>query len=109
MLFNVEKCKIMHIGSKNPRRMYNMDGKNLIETFHGKDLRVLIDFGLDFGNNIKEHVGRENRMIGRIRASFSCLNMKMFRNLYMALIRTIIVTNEVSDLIFTLMHSHDET
>ena len=74
MEFNVDKCKIMHIGNKNPKYNYNMDGKNLQETLKEKDLGVLIDYKLDFGDHIKEIVSRANRMIGVIRASFSCLN-----------------------------------
>ena len=90
MEFNVEKCKIMHIGHNNPKNTYNMDGSNLTETLKEKDLGVLIDNKLDFGDHIKEIVGRANRMIGMIRASFACLNIKMFLNLYMALIRPLL-------------------
>ena len=80
MEFNVEKCKILHIGSNNPRHKYNMDGKELIETDKEKDLGILIDCKLDFGCHIKEIVGRANRMIGLIRAAFACLNKNMFLN-----------------------------
>merc|ERR1712240_913158 len=69
---------------------YNMDGKNLQETLKEKDLGVLIDYKLDFGDHIKEIVSRANRMIGLIRASFSCLNKKMFLNLHKSLIRPLL-------------------
>ena len=90
MEFNVEKCKIMHLGHNNPKNTYTMDGKELSETTKEKDLGILIDCKLDFGCHIKEIVGRANRMIGMIRASFACLNKKMFLNLYMALIRPLL-------------------
>ena len=90
MEFNVDKCKIMHIGNKNPKYNYNMDGKDLQETLKEKDLGVLIDYKLDFGDHIKEIVSRANRMIGLIRASFTCLNKKMFLNLYKSLIRPLL-------------------
>ena len=90
MEFNVEKCKILHIGSNNPKHKYSMDEKELIETVEEKDLGILIDCKLDFGNHIKEIVGRANRMIGLIRAAFACLNKKMFLNLYMALIQPLL-------------------
>ena len=91
MEFNVEKCKIMHIGQEdNQKHIYNMDGKDLVETLSEKDLGVLIDCNLDFGNHIREIVGRANRMLGMIRVSFACLNKKMFLNLYTALIRPLL-------------------
>ena len=90
MEFNVEKCKIMHIGPNNPKNIYNMDSINLEETLMEKDLGVLIDSKLDFGSHIKEVVGRANRMLGMIRVSFACLNKKMFLNLYMALVRPLL-------------------
>ena len=90
MEFNVDKCKIMHIGQNNPKSTYNMDGKNLEATLSEKDLGVLIDYKLDFGSHIKEIVGRANRMLGMIRVSFACLNIRMFLNLYMALVRPLL-------------------
>ena len=90
MEFNVEKCKVMHIGNSNPKSKYKMDGKELNETTEERDLGILIDCKLDFGSHIKEIVGRANRMIGMIRASFACLNKKMFLSLYTALIRPLL-------------------
>ena len=90
MEFNVEKCKILHIGNNNPKHKYSMDEKELMETVEEKDLGILIDCKLDFGKHIKEIVGRANRMIGLIRAAFACLNKKMFLNLYTALIRPLL-------------------
>ncbi len=43
MLFNVDKCKVMHIGHGNPRVKYNLDGKNLQEVELEKDLGIIID------------------------------------------------------------------
>ena len=90
MEFNVDKCKIMHLGKKNPKNIYNMNGINLDATLKEKDLGVLIDCNLDFGSHIKEIVGRANRMLGMIRVSFACLNMRMFLNLYMSLVRPLL-------------------
>ena len=65
-------------------------GKNLEATLSEKDLGVLIDYKLNFGSHIKEIVGRANRMLGMIRVSFACLNIRMFLNLYMALVRPLL-------------------
>ena len=43
MLFNVEKCKVMHFGYNNPRVNYEMDGINLECVLSKKDLGVKIN------------------------------------------------------------------
>ena len=90
MEFNVNKCKIMHLGYNNPKISYSMGGSNLEETEEEKDLGVLIDNKLDFGNHIKCIVGKANRVLGMIRVSFTCLNVPMLFNLYTALVRPLL-------------------
>ena len=46
MAFNVEKCKVMHVGKKNPKHEYEMNGKKLIETEEEKDLGIIVDSSL---------------------------------------------------------------
>ena len=58
MEFNVNKCKIMHLGYNNPMISYNMGGSNLEVTEEEKDLGVLIDNKLDFGNHIRCIAGK---------------------------------------------------
>ena len=90
MEFNVQKCKIMHLGHDNPRKVYSMDGKVLSTTEEEKDLGVLIDNKLDFGKHINSIVGRANRVLGMIRISFACLNIQMFLDMYTALVRPLL-------------------
>ena len=90
MEFNVSKCKIMHLGYNNPRISYSMGGSNLEVTEEERDLGVLIDSKLDFGNHIRCIVGKANRVLGMIRVSFTCLNVPMLFNLYTALVRPLL-------------------
>lgn len=50
--FNKSKCKILHIGKKNPKNKYligsNKDKTELEETELEKDLGIFIDPNLDF-------------------------------------------------------------
>jgi hypothetical protein len=39
MPFNIEKCKIMHIGSKNKQAKYTIEGKELASTDEEKDIK----------------------------------------------------------------------
>ena len=87
MEFNVGKCKIMHIGNKNPRKMYEMGGTELQTTSAERDLGVTLDDKLDLGKHIKSIVAKANRMLGLIKISFACLDKSMFLNLYLVFVR----------------------
>ena len=90
MEFNVDKCKIMHLGHNNPKNPYRMGEATLETTEEEKDLGVLIDNRLDFGKHIKTIVARANRVLGMIRVSFVCMNIPMFLNLYTAQVRPLL-------------------
>ena len=87
MEFNVDKCKIMHLGKTNPKHTYTMDGSNLTITTEEKDLGVLVDDKLKFDKHIRGIVNKANRILSLIRIGFTCLDMKMFMNLYPVLVR----------------------
>ena len=90
MEFNIDKCKIMHLGNHNPKHTYSMEEADLTITSEEKDLGVLIDNKLEFGKHIKGIVKRANRMLGLIRIGFACLDKDIFMNLYPVLIRPLL-------------------
>ena len=90
MEFNVDKCKIMHMGNSNPQYTYSMDGAELAKTVNEKDLGVQVDNKLEFDQHIKGIVGRANRMLGLIKIGFSCLDQEVFMNLYPVLVRPLL-------------------
>ena len=90
MEFNVDKCKIMHLGKKNPKHTYNMGGSELAVTREERDLGVLIDDQLNFDKHIRGIVNKANRMLGMIKIGFACLDKEMFMNLYPVLVRPLI-------------------
>ena len=90
MSFNVNKCKIMHLGHDNPKHEYSLNGTKLAETCEEKDLGVLVDNQLNFTKHIKGIVGKANRIIGLIKISFGTLDDAMFNNLYKSLIRPLL-------------------
>ena len=90
MSFNVNKCKVMHIGYDNPNHQYNLNGEVLASTTEEKDLGIVIDNELKFAKHIKGIVGKANRMIGLIKISFGTLDDEMFSNLYNTLIRPLL-------------------
>ena len=62
----------------------------LTVTSEEKDLGVLVDDKLDFGNHIKDIVKKANRRLGLIKKGFDCLNKEMFMNLYPVMIRPLL-------------------
>ena len=52
MLFNVEKCQLMHLGYDNPRVDYIMDGKRLETVTEEKDLGVIISEDHKWGKQL---------------------------------------------------------
>ena len=87
MEFNVDKCKIMHLGPTNPKHTNTIGGTNLAVTSEEKDLGVLIDDKLNFRSHIKGKASEANRVLGLIIIGFSCLDKDMFLNLYPVLVR----------------------
>ena len=91
LYFNVDKCKVMHIGKNNPGVTYNMmkDGKeSSIQTCeHETDLGVTFDTQLNFNKHIELAIGKANKMLGLIRRTFSYMNKEVFTMLYKSLVR----------------------
>ncbi|CAM5108054.1 unnamed protein product, partial [Natator depressus] len=67
MKFNVDKCKVMHIGKNNPNYTYNMMGANLATTNQEKDLGVIVDSSLKMSMHCAAAVKKAIRMLGIIK------------------------------------------
>ena len=79
MFFNVDKCKILHIGKDNPNFDYQMEDKdgnstNLIVVNCEKDLGVYVQDNLKFDKHFSLTVNRANRLVGLIKLAFSYLD-----------------------------------
>ena len=55
MSFNVDKCKIMHLGYGNAKYEYELNNTTLSKSTGEKDLGVLIDNDLKFFPPHKKH------------------------------------------------------
>ena len=86
MLFNIKKCKHLHLGSITTDSRYFMPsdtGNVLIEKVEKeKDLGVIIDSKLNFRQHIASKVSIANRNLGIIFRTFTYLSQEMFLNLY---------------------------
>ena len=85
--FNEGKCKVLHLGSRNPKNDYHMKGMTLTVTTEEKDLGVIIDDELKFHKHVSAAVKKSSRMLGLIRATFTCLNEITVPRLFTTLVR----------------------
>ncbi|CAM5122732.1 unnamed protein product [Eretmochelys imbricata] len=67
MKFNVDKCKVMHIGKNNANYTYNMMGTNLATTNQERDLGVIMDSSLKMSMQGAAAVKKANGMLGIIK------------------------------------------
>ena len=87
MEFNVEKCKTMHLGSRNVRHNYSMNGQKLEEVKSERDLGVIITNDLKVSEQCRQACNRANRMLGLIRRTISSRDPVILTRLYKSLVR----------------------
>ena len=85
------KCVSMRIASKNKREIgkcnYNMDSYQLETVAIEKDLGVIVDNNLSFQTHIEMKVKNANKLVGLLRRSFTHLDGKMFKQLFISIVR----------------------
>jgi len=88
--FNATKCKVMHIGLRNPKFQYTMGNDNKVileETTVEKDLGVHVDNQLNFSEHVIKAANKANQILGMIRRSITFLDETMLSQLFKGLIR----------------------
>ena len=69
MKFNVDKCKVMHIGKQNNNFVYKMANQPLVSVKEEKDLGVIITNDLKTTKQSIAASNKANRMLGLIKRS----------------------------------------
>ena len=85
--FNVDKCKSLHIGTKNEHHIYNMGEKCLEQVKQEKDLGIVIDDELKFHKQTAAAIKKANGVLGVIKKSFALLDETTLPMLYKTLVR----------------------
>ena len=85
--FNVNKCKVMHIGHRNPQSSYTLLGNSVDCTDTEKDLGVVISNDLKFSKQCIEAEKKAQRMLGYIKRQFGFRNKEIVLTLYNSLVR----------------------
>ena len=83
MLFNVDKCKVIHAGTRNQGFKYEMGGNELEEVEFEKDVGVLIHKSL----RPSMQCAKANSVLGQLTRAVSYRDKKTFMSLYATYVR----------------------
>ena len=87
MRFNVDKCKVLHAGTNNPRFVYEMNGKVIEEVAIEKDLGVWMDETLKPAKQCLKAAQSAHFALGQISRSFHYRSKSTLVPLYKCFIR----------------------
>ena len=87
MPFNLEKCKVMHIGHKNVNANYSLLGRDVSTCQQEKDLGVVITNDLQPTKQCIEVEKKAQKVLGYIKRQFKSRNKDVILSLYKSLVR----------------------
>ena len=87
MLFNVDKCHVLHVGKKNPEFEYNW-GDGLLETAEDeKDVGVIVAKSLKPSMQCAKAVKKANQVLGQMSRGITYRDKYTFTRLYKVYVR----------------------
>ena len=87
MEFNVDKCKIMHVGRNNPQFEYSMGGTTLRAVEEEKDIGVTIHNSLKPSRHCKKIADTANAVLRQLTRNFHFRDRHIFKKLYTQYVR----------------------
>src|SRR5437867_4274038 len=87
MLFNVDKCKVMHFGANNTKEHYSINNTVLDDVEEDKDLGVIVQNNLNVSEQCSKVVKTANRVLGMINRTFQNKSKETIIPLYKSLVR----------------------
>ena len=87
LMYNTDKCKIMHLGNKIPCVKYDLGGRELESILEEKDLGILITKDLKVSAQCSRAAKTANKVLGMIRRTFTCKDEQTIVLFYKSLVR----------------------
>ena len=87
MLFNIEKCHVIHFGPNNMHTTYEIDGQLLSVAHEERDLGIMVSSDLKVSNQCAKAVATANRVLGMISRTISDKSKGTVLQLYKSLVR----------------------
>ena len=87
MLFNIEKCVVLHMGSKNKRCRYEIGRVELNNVEQERDLGVIIHCSSKTSEQCASAANKANQILGMMRQNIKWKDKDVIVRLYKALVR----------------------
>ena len=87
MPFNLDKCKVMHVGGNNQEHVYQLNNKVIASSGLEKDLGVWTNKDLKCGSQCSKAATKANQMLGLIKRTIVQKNKDVILPLYKSLVR----------------------
>jgi hypothetical protein len=87
MAFNIEKCKVMHVGNNPPKYQYQMMGKILQTTEEERDIGVTVAATLKPGAQCRKAARTAQTVLAQVSRAFHFRDRHVFVKLYTTYVR----------------------
>ena len=87
MLFNTDKCSVLHMGKKNEKFQYELGGMSIRDSEEERDLGVIVHNSAKPSRQCSEAAKKANKVLGMIKRTIVSREKQIILELYKTLVR----------------------